>query len=42
MASQHMQKYDEFYDSARYENNLEGPTTTLIHLAAALALGCDP
>ncbi len=42
MASQHIQKYNEFYDSARYDNSLEGPTTTLVHLTAAIALGCEP
>ncbi len=42
MASQHIQKYSEFYDSARYDNSLESRTTTLVHLAAAIALGCEP
>ncbi len=42
MASPHMQEYDDFYNSARYENSLPGQTTPLIHLAVALALGCEP
>ncbi len=34
--------YDAFYDSARHNGILEEKTTLLIHLAAAMALGCVP
>ena len=34
--------YAEFYNSARNNNVLEAKTTFLIHLAAAMALGCYP
>jgi hypothetical protein len=37
-----MYKYGEFYDSARYNNSLGTKTTNLLHLATALALGCEP
>ncbi len=42
MASEQMQKYDEFYDSARHHNTLGSRTTMLVHLSAAIALGCEP
>jgi len=42
LSSEHMHKYREFYDSARYNNSLDTKTTTLLHLATALALGCEP
>ncbi len=42
MVSEHMKEYGEFYDSARYKNSLGSKTTTLVHLAAAMALGCEP
>ncbi len=31
-----------FYDSARGNEILEPKTTLMIHLAAAMAVGCDP
>jgi hypothetical protein len=34
--------YTEFYDAARHNDILEPKTTLLIHLAAALAVGCYP
>jgi hypothetical protein len=34
--------YAEFYRSARQNEILDGKTTLLIHLAAALAVGCYP
>ena len=34
--------YDNFYNSARNNDILEPKTTLMIHLAAALALGCYP
>jgi len=37
-----MDKFDEFYDSARHNQTLDDRTTLLLHLAAAMALGCEP
>lgn len=34
--------YAEFYRSARDNETLDARTTLMIHLAAALALGCYP
>ncbi len=34
--------YSDFYDSARYNEILESKTTLMIHLAAAMAIGCYP
>ncbi len=34
--------YTDFYDSARHNEILEPKTTLLIHLAAAMAIGCYP
>ncbi len=34
--------YTDFYDSARRNGILGEKTTVLIHLAAAMALGCYP
>ena len=34
--------YTDFYDSARHNEILEPKTTLLIHLAAAMAVGCYP
>ena len=34
--------FNAFYDSARRNGILEPKTTVLIHLAAALAVGCYP
>jgi len=31
-----------FYDSARYNDVLEQRTTVMLHLAVAMAVGCDP
>jgi len=42
LTSKHIHKYSEFYESARYNNSLGTNTTTLLHLATALALGCEP
>ena len=36
------EKYVEFYDSARKNEILPSKTTLMIHMAAAMALGCDP
>ena len=34
--------YSDFYDSARYNEILDPTTTLMIHLAAAMAVGCYP
>ncbi len=34
--------YTEFYNSARHNDILEPKTTLMLHLAAAMALGCYP
>lgn len=34
--------FDEFYDTARYNQVLDPKTTTLMHLATAMAVGCYP
>lgn len=35
-------KYVEFYESARKNEILSSKTTLMIHMATAMALGCDP
>ncbi|MEE9496556.1 MAG: hypothetical protein V3V39_08520 [Desulfobacterales bacterium] len=35
-------KYRAFYDSARDNDILESKTTLMLHLAAAMAIGCYP
>lgn len=42
MKSEQMDKFDQFYDSARHNQTLDDRTTLLLHLAAAMALGCEP
>ena len=37
-----LKAYNEFYDSARYNEILESKTTLMLHLAAAMAIGCYP
>ncbi|MFH1487384.1 MAG: hypothetical protein ABII06_00620 [Pseudomonadota bacterium] len=37
-----MKAYAGFYDSARHNKILEPKTTLMIHMAAAMALGCYP
>lgn len=34
--------YQNFYDSARDNEILEPKTTLMLHMAAAMALGCYP
>jgi hypothetical protein len=34
--------YTEFYDAARYNEILEPKTTLMLHMAAAMAVGCYP
>ena len=35
-------KYTEFYDAARFNEILEPKTTLMLHMAAAMAIGCYP
>lgn len=43
MLSKEQQKaYKEFYDSARHNEILDPKTTLMLHLAAAMASGCQP
>ena len=37
-----MQKYDEFYESARHNEVFDERTALLLHLGAAMALGYEP
>ena len=37
-----MNKYREFYDSARHNDILEPKTTLMLHMASAMAIGCYP
>ena len=37
-----LKAYNEFYDSARYNEILESKTTLMLHFAAAMAIGCYP
>jgi hypothetical protein len=34
--------FSAFYDSARHNDVLDDKTTLMIHLAAAMAVGCIP
>jgi hypothetical protein len=34
--------YEDFYDSARHNEILEPKTTLMVHMAAAMAVGCYP
>lgn len=34
--------YGEFYDAARNNEIIEPKTTLLVHIGAAMALGCSP
>lgn len=36
------QSFGEFYDTVRHNDILEPKTTLLLHLGAAMALGCSP
>jgi hypothetical protein len=42
MASEQMQRFGQFYESARHSEVLDERTAVLLHLAAAMALGCEP
>jgi hypothetical protein len=37
-----LQAHNDFYDAARHNEFLEPKTTLMIHLAAAMAVGCYP
>lgn len=36
------ENWQAFYDSARHNDVLDERTTLMLHLASAMALGCDP
>lgn len=38
----HEKAFTDFYDSVRQNEILEPKTTLLIHLATAMAVGCQP
>jgi hypothetical protein len=42
VASDQMQKFDQFYESARHSGVFDERTAVLLHLGAAMALGCEP
>ncbi len=43
MLSKHQQEcWNAFYESARHNTTLDQRTTLMIHLASAMAVGCDP
>ncbi len=37
-----LRAFADFYDSAHQNEILEQKTTLMIHLAAAMAVGCEP
>ncbi len=42
LPKQQKKTYNDFYNSARYNDILEAKTTLMIHMASAMALGCYP
>jgi hypothetical protein len=36
------QMWSDFYDSARHNDMLDPKTTLMLHLAASMAVACDP
>ena len=36
------ESWQRFYEAARYNDVLDPRTTVMLHLASAMALGCDP
>jgi len=34
--------FDEFYATARFNDTLEPKTTAMVHMAAAMGMGCYP
>lgn len=37
-----LKAFDNFYDSARHNEILDPKTTLMLHLSAAMAVGCHP
>jgi alkylhydroperoxidase/carboxymuconolactone decarboxylase family protein YurZ len=42
LKSKQQETFGAFYDSVRHNNILEPKTTLLLHMAAAMAVGCTP
>ena len=42
LPDQQLDAWKNFYDSARENTILESKTTLMLHMAAAMALGCHP
>jgi hypothetical protein len=42
LSKEQRKAYDNFYDSARNNDILDQKTTLMLHLAAAMASGCQP
>ena len=42
LPDEQLKAYQDFYDSARNNKVLEPKTTLMLHMAAAMALGCYP
>ena len=42
LPDEQLNAYQTFYDSARNNEILEPKTTLMLHMAAAMALGCYP
>jgi len=42
LTSEQMQRFNQFYESARHNEILDERTAVLLHLGAAMALGCEP
>ncbi len=42
LSEEQKKKFREFYESARRNDILDGKTTVMVHLAAAMAVACYP
>jgi hypothetical protein len=42
LSREQLKAYDNFYDSVRYNEVLDPKTTLMLHLAVAMATGCQP
>jgi hypothetical protein len=42
LAKEQRKAYDNFYNSARHNKILDPKTTLMLHLTAAMAVGCEP
>ncbi len=42
LSKEQTEQWDSFYHSARHNEVFDERTTTLLHLAVAMAVGCDP